>query len=47
MRSGRPIFSAHQRVFFVGQDNWALPALETAVADALHFAPRVEKALVA
>ncbi len=33
------------RVFFVEQDNWALPAFETAVSEALHFAPQVEKAL--
>ncbi|MBI3043130.1 MAG: hypothetical protein HYY78_09935 [Betaproteobacteria bacterium] len=34
-----------QRVFFVEQDNWALPAFETAVTEALVFAPQVEKAL--
>jgi len=36
-----------ERVFFVEQDNWALPAFETAVTEALVFAPRVEKALAA
>lgn len=35
------------RVFFVEQDNWALPAFETAVSEALTFAPQVEKALAA
>jgi protoporphyrinogen/coproporphyrinogen III oxidase len=34
------------RVFFVEQDNWALPAFETAVTEALLFAPQVEKALI-
>lgn len=34
-----------ERVFFVEQDNWALPAFETAVTEALIFAPQVEKAL--
>ena len=33
------------RVFFVEQDNWALPAFETAVSEALAFAPWVEKTL--
>jgi protoporphyrinogen oxidase len=33
------------RVFFVNQDNWALPAFETAVTEALHFAPQVERVL--
>jgi len=32
-------------VFFVEQDNWALPSFETAVGEAWHFAPRVAKAL--
>jgi hypothetical protein len=31
----------------VEQDNWALPAFETAVTEALLFAPWVEKALAA
>ena len=26
-------------------DNWALPAIETATAEAFHWAPRVEKYL--
>ena len=30
------------RVFFVEQDNWLLPALETAAAEAFHFAPQVQ-----
>jgi hypothetical protein len=33
------------RVFFVEQDNWALPAFETAVEEALHFAPQVDRLL--
>jgi monoamine oxidase len=33
------------RVFFVEQDNWALPAFETAVTEALLFAPQVDKVL--
>jgi hypothetical protein len=32
-------------LFFVQQDNWALPAIETATAEAFHWAPRVEKYL--
>ena len=32
-------------MFFVQQDNWALPAIETAAAEAFHWAPRVEKYL--
>ena len=36
-----------RRVFFIGQDNWALPAFETAVTEALVFAPQVEKTLAA
>jgi hypothetical protein len=34
-----------ERVFFVEQDNWALPAFETAVTEALTFAPLVEGVL--
>lgn len=34
-----------ERVFFVQQDNWALPAFETAVTEALAFAPGVERVL--
>lgn len=33
------------RIFFVEQDNWALPAFETAVMEAYHWAPEVEKLL--
>ena len=33
------------RVFFVNQDNWALPAFETSITEALHFAPQVERVL--
>ncbi len=33
------------RVFFVNQDNWALPAFETAVTEALAFAPEVDRLL--
>lgn len=36
-----------QRVFFVEQDNWALPAFETAVTEAILLAPQVDKALSA
>jgi hypothetical protein len=28
-------------VYFVNQDNWALPAVETALLEAFEFAPRV------
>lgn len=33
------------KVFFVEQDNWALPAFETAVAEAQIWAPEVDKVL--
>jgi phytoene dehydrogenase-like protein len=33
------------RVFFVNQDNWALPAFETAITEALHYAPQVDGVL--
>ncbi len=32
-------------VYFVNQDNWALPAFETCVLEAMHFAPRIEAGL--
>jgi protoporphyrinogen oxidase len=35
-----------ERVFFVEQDNWALPAFETALTEAQIWAPEVEKKLV-
>lgn len=36
----------HQdRVFFVNQDNWALPCMESAVTEALHWTPKVEALL--
>lgn len=34
-----------KRVFFVEQDNWALPALETAATEATLWAPEVERLL--
>jgi hypothetical protein len=35
----------HQgRVFFAHQDNWALPAIETSLLEAIHFAPQVAAA---
>jgi hypothetical protein len=34
-----------KRVFFVEQDNWALPAFETAVTEALIWAPEIESLL--
>lgn len=34
-----------ERVFFVEQDNWMLPALETALSEALTWSPRVAKFL--
>lgn len=34
-----------ERVFFVEQDNWALPAFETAVTEALTFAPQISDAI--
>lgn len=33
------------RVFFVEQDNWALPAIETSLEEALHFAPRIREVI--
>jgi hypothetical protein len=33
------------KVFFANQDNWAAPALETSVLEALRWAPQVRKAL--
>ena len=33
------------RVFFIEQDNWALPAFETAVTEALTWAPKVAEVL--
>ncbi len=33
------------RVFFVEQDNWALPAFETSVTEAMYWAPQVKQAL--
>ncbi|MBK8913297.1 MAG: NAD(P)-binding protein [Phycisphaerales bacterium] len=38
----RPI---EDRVFFVHQDNWVLPAFETCMLEALHFAPQVAAGL--
>lgn len=35
------------RVFFVHQDNWALPAFETSVTEALRWAPQIGKVLAA
>lgn len=35
------------RVFFIQQDNWALPALETAATEALHWTPQVARYLEA
>jgi hypothetical protein len=37
----RPI---DNRIFFVNQDNWALPAVETALQEAFTFAPAVREA---
>jgi protoporphyrinogen oxidase len=34
------------RVFFVQQDNWALPAFETALTEAFHFHEQIRAALV-
>jgi hypothetical protein len=34
-----------ERLFFVEQDNWCLPAIETSAEEALHFAPLVAKLL--
>lgn len=34
-----------ERVFFVEQDNWLLPCLETAAQEALNWAPEVDKLL--
>lgn len=35
-----------ERIFFVNQDNWALPAIETCLTEALQFAPRIRAAAV-
>lgn len=35
------------KIFFVHQDNWAAPALETSVLEALKWAPKVRRALKA
>ena len=35
----------HGRVFFVEQDNWALPAFETGVTEAITWSPEVAKVL--
>lgn len=35
------------RVFFIEQDNWMLPALETAAGEALTFSPQIDKFLQA
>ncbi|MFO0980852.1 MAG: hypothetical protein U1E76_03720, partial [Planctomycetota bacterium] len=34
-----------EQIFFVHQDNWALPAIETSLTEAHHFAPRIAAAL--
>lgn len=34
-----------ERLFFVEQDNWALPAFETAAGEAIYWAPKIKKAL--
>lgn len=34
------------RIFFVNQDNWALPAVETSLTEALRFAPEVRARVV-
>lgn len=33
------------RVFFIEQDNWALPAIETSLGEAIHFAPQIRSVL--
>jgi NAD(P)-binding Rossmann-like domain len=33
------------RIFFVNQDNWALPAIETSLTEAIHFAPQIRAAI--
>jgi glycine/D-amino acid oxidase-like deaminating enzyme len=38
----RPI---EDRIYFVNQDNWALPAVETCLLEAEHFAPLIEAGL--
>jgi hypothetical protein len=34
-----------ERIFFVNQDNWALPAVETCLTEAIEFAPRIRAAI--
>jgi hypothetical protein len=38
----RPI---DDRIYFVNQDNWALPAVENSVLDANHYAPMIARDL--
>jgi hypothetical protein len=33
------------RVFFVNQDNWALPAVENSLLEAEHFVPQIVEGL--
>lgn len=33
------------RVFFIEQDNWMLPAIETSLGEAIHFAPQIRQTL--
>ena len=33
------------RIFFANQDNWALPAIETAMQEAFHFVPAIKAAI--
>lgn len=35
-----------ERVFFVEQDNWAYPSLQTGANEAKHFAPQIKKFLI-
>ena len=34
-----------EKIFFVQQDNWALPAVENCLLDAEHFAPLIAEGL--
>jgi hypothetical protein len=34
-----------ERVCFVEQDNWMLPAIETSLGEAIHFAPQIRTQL--
>jgi len=40
-----PSLSMDDKIFFVQQDNWALPAVENALLDAYYYAPLIRAGL--